>query len=339
MKNKIIKINKLGTQWQTKDPFLFCAYHNDAFPKGNDEMGPEDSLAGRDIGSDFQGKDGWSMYHGDVIPGFPQHPHRGFETVTIVKEGIVDHADSAGATGRYGEGDVQWLTAGKGCNHTEMFPLVNRDKDNPLELFQIWLNLPKKDKFVDPHYKMLWREDVPVIESKDTDGKISTVKLVAGSYKDTKSLDPSPNSWAGDEKNNVRIALIKMEPEAVFVLEEVSSTLNRAVYFYSGDNITIDGTTIKVKSGVELAGDEVIEIKNGDKESYLLLLEGEPIGEPVVSYGPFVMSSQEEIVEAFSDYRTTGFGGWPWGRDDFVHPREQGRFAKYPDGTVEYKDK
>ena len=80
----------LGFPWVTKDPFLFCVHHLDFYPAGNEQMGPEASLAGRRIGMDFEGKDGWRMYHGDVIPGFPRHPHRGFETVTIVREGLLD---------------------------------------------------------------------------------------------------------------------------------------------------------------------------------------------------------------------------------------------------------
>ena len=83
-------------------PFLFCAHHDDAYPAGDGQMGPAASLAGRDIGQDFAGKDGWRMYHGDVVPGFPQHPHRGFETVTLVKRGLIDHSDSLGATARFG---------------------------------------------------------------------------------------------------------------------------------------------------------------------------------------------------------------------------------------------
>jgi quercetin 2,3-dioxygenase len=338
IKNNILKISKLGSQWHTSDPFLFCVHHKDAYPKGNGEMGPDASLEGRNIGNDFQGKDGWNMYHGDTVPGFPQHPHRGFETVTIVLKGYVDHADSSGATGRYGAGDVQWLTAGRGCNHTEMFPLINNSKDNPLELFQIWLNLPKKDKFVDPHYKMLWAENIPVIHSKDSNGKTSTIRLVSGSYEGTKSLEPSPNSWAVNENNHIGIWHICMDPGAVIKLPEVSSTLNRTIYFYSGDTIIIDERDIEAYHSIKLAGDSTIEIKNGPKESYLLLLEGEPIGEPVVSYGPFVMTSQQEITEAFADYRSTGFGGWPWSREDFVHPREKGRFAQYPDGRVDHRD-
>jgi hypothetical protein len=83
----VIRVQPLGFPWETADPFLFCAYHDDAYPQGNAQMGPAASLAGRDIGQDFSRKDGWSLYHGDTVPGFPQHPHRGFETVTIVRKG------------------------------------------------------------------------------------------------------------------------------------------------------------------------------------------------------------------------------------------------------------
>ena len=94
-------------------------------------------------------------------PGFPQHPHRGFETVTFVRRGYIDHSDSLGATARFGRGDVQWLTAGEGIVHCEMFPLLDREHDNPVELFQIWLNLPAEDKMVEPYFTMLWGEDIP----------------------------------------------------------------------------------------------------------------------------------------------------------------------------------
>src|SRR3954470_3496991 len=114
MSTPIKQIRPLGFPWETADPFLFCVYHNDAYPAGNELMGPAASLAGRDVGQDFAGKDGWRMYHGDTVPGFPRHPHRGFETVTIVRRGLIDHSDSLGATARFGHGDVQWLTAGRG---------------------------------------------------------------------------------------------------------------------------------------------------------------------------------------------------------------------------------
>src|ERR1700746_2771631 len=131
----ILETIALGFPWATADPFLFCVHHDDAYPRANDHMGPAASLAGRELGMDFQGKDGWRMYHGEVVPGFPAHPHRGFETVTIVRRGFIDHSDSLGAAARFGEGDVQWLTAGAGIVHCEMFPLLRSDRANPVELF------------------------------------------------------------------------------------------------------------------------------------------------------------------------------------------------------------
>ena len=159
--NPVRAVVPLAFPWQTRDPFLVCVHHVDQYPRGNDRLGPAASLEGRDIGQDFAGKDGWRMYHGHAVPGFPQHPHRGFETVTFVREGYIDHSDSLGATARFGRGDVQWLTAGAGIVHSEMFPLLREDQPNRLELFQIWLNLPAKSKFAAPYFTMFWDRDVP----------------------------------------------------------------------------------------------------------------------------------------------------------------------------------
>src|ERR1700723_1310598 len=126
----VLNISKIGFPWATPDPFLFCVYHEDAYPNGNALLGPDASLNGRNLGQDFAGKDGWRMYHGRTVPGFPAHPHRGFETVTIVRRGHIDHSDSLGATARFGSGDVQWLTAGGGIVHAEMFPLLEAGKPN-----------------------------------------------------------------------------------------------------------------------------------------------------------------------------------------------------------------
>ena len=141
-------------------------------------------MAGRDLGQDFAGIDGWRMYHGEVVPGFPQHPHRGFETVTFVRRGLIDHSDSLGATARFGRGDVQWLTAGKGIVHCEMFPLLDRDEPNPVELFQIWLNLPPEDKLVEPHFTMLWADDIPRQVTLDPEGRATEITVIAGSLGD-----------------------------------------------------------------------------------------------------------------------------------------------------------
>src|SRR3954467_12398993 len=192
----VIRTLQLGFPWQTEDPFLFCVHHDDAYPAGNEELGPKASLAGRNIGQDFEGKDGWRMYHGDVVPGFPQHPHRGFETVTIVRRGFIDHSDSLGATARFGGGDVQWLTAGSGIVHSEMFPLLDAKGPNPLELFQIWLNLPSADKLAEPHFSMLWNDAIPRVTATDEYGRNTQVTVIAGHYKNAKAYSPPPHSWA-----------------------------------------------------------------------------------------------------------------------------------------------
>jgi hypothetical protein len=338
MYNKLITdIKPLGFTWETKDPFLFCVHHLDNYPEGNDELGPAASLAGRNLGQDFTTKDGWRMYHGEVVPGFPAHPHRGFETVTVVLTGFVDHSDSHGAAGRYGNGDVQWMTAGSGLQHAEMFPLLKKDKPNPLELFQIWLNLPKAKKFAKPYYNMLWAEDIPTVTSKDKNGKTTSVTLIAGKFADISAPAPAPDSWANEAENDVAIWLIKMEANAQWIIPSASLEVNRSLYFYRGTTINIAGVTIESYHSVDLLADQKVIIENGNEAAYLLLLQGKPINEPVVQHGPFVMNTASEIQQAFNDYRKTQFGGWPWSRYDNVHSRDTGRFAKYADGREEIK--
>jgi redox-sensitive bicupin YhaK (pirin superfamily) len=126
-----------------------------------------------------------------------------------------------------------------------------------------------------------------------------------------------------------------LEPGAQFSLPAVSATLNRNLYHYRGDTITVDGTLIEGNSSIKLVGDAVITVTNGPTESFLILLEGEPINEPVVNYGPFVMNTMEEIEQAYKDYQATRFGGWPWDRKDPVNPKESGRFARYGANEVE----
>lgn len=336
--SKIKRIEPLGFPWKTQDPFLFCAYHRDEYPKGNGNMGVEwDQLQGRNLGQDFVIKDGWRMYHGSTIPGFPYHPHRGFETITINKEGVVDHSDSLGAAGRFMGGDVQWMTAGSGVQHSEMFPLVHTDKDNPLEIFQIWLNLPKASKMVDPHFKMFWKEDIPVITHTDEQEKSTTVQIVAGGFGDAKALEPTPDSWASDPEHAVSVYTVEIEAGATWTLPKTNASANRSVFFYKGASIDIDGQSIASNHLIELSAGEDITFVNGVENAYFLILEGKPIGEPVVQHGPFVMNTHEEIREAMRDYGKTQFGGWPWPENEMAHPRDRGRFALHTDGREEVK--
>ncbi len=335
--NPIIKIKPLGFQWETADPFLFCVHHEDKFPKGNELMGPVTSMEGRHIGDDFIIKDGFRMYHGKTVPGFPGHPHRGFETITVVRQGMVDHADSMGAAGRYGDGDVQWMTAGKGVQHSEMFPLLSKEKENPMELFQIWLNLPKKSKMVEPHFKMLWRDMIPKFIYTDSNKKVTAVEVIAGQIENIKAASPPPDSWAADEKNEVGVWNIKMNAGASWKIPKTSEGINRTIYFYEGDTLLLSGTNIPLYNAVELKANSEVILLAGNKETSILVLQGKPIGEPVIQYGPFVMNTKDEINQAFEDYHKTQFGGWPWPKYDQVHSRDKGRFAKHADGKEEIK--
>lgn len=326
----------LGFQWETQDPFIFCVHHEDDFPNGNEEMGPDSSFfQGRHLGDDFIIKDGFRMYHGKKVPGFPGHPHRGFETITVVRKGLVDHADSLGAAGRYGNGDVQWMTAGKGVQHSEMFPLVKADEPNPLELFQVWLNLPKINKMVDPHFKMLWREEIPNIK---LDSNKVLVELIAGTWNEKTAASPPPNSWAADPENEVLVVNIKMEPNSSLILPKGNMLTNRSMFFYEGDQLTINDKSYGSYSGFFMNPSVDTTIYSGNTAVSIFILQGKPINEQVMQYGPFVMNSKEEIKQAFDDYHQTQFGGWPWPRYDQVHERSKNRFALHADGRLEEKN-
>jgi hypothetical protein len=330
----VLEIVELGFQWQGLDPFIFTMHHLDHYPQGNEVQGPVGSLAGRRIGSDFSGIDGWSMYHGSLIPGFPQHPHRGFETVTVVRRGYVDHSDSLGATARYGGGDVQWLTTGGGIQHAEMFPLIRADGDNPLELFQIWLNLPPESKMVPAYFRMLWSEEIPTIEPAPG----VSVDVIAGEVDGNVAPSAPPDSWASSEQGDMAIWLIRIEDDATWNLPAASEGLNRMLHFFEGTAVTVSGVAAAVGSGIRLRSDAVATIHNSGAPAEFLLLQGRPIGAPVFQLGPFVMNTPEELQQAFDDYRRTGFGGWPWPSADPVHARTDGRFALHADGTVETRD-
>ena len=330
----IIETFRLGNPpWPTLDPFLFAVHHDDAYPPGNEHLGPAASLDGRELGMDFAGKDGWRMYHGESVPGFPGHPHRGFETVTIVRRGLIDHHDSLGAAARFGQGDVQWLTAGKGIVHSEMFPLLERDGGNPTELFQIWLNLPRAQKLVEPYFSMLWADTLPHHVERDANGRTTDVLVVAGRLGDHAPPVPPPDSWASQADADVAIWTIRMDAGASWTLPAAKPGTNRVLYVFAGD-VVIDGTRIPRGTGVHLRAEAAAAIV-AEANADMLLLQGRPIGEPVVQYGPFVMNTRDEIQQAFRDYQRTRFGGWPWPADAPVLPREQGRYARHPDGRVE----
>ena len=330
MTTQIIAKVPLGLHWPTLDPFLFCAHHDDRYPAGDGALAPAESVEDRPLGSDFSGRDGWSMYHGRRVPGFPAHPHRGFETVSIARRGFIDHADSMGAHARFGEGDVQWMTAGNGVVHSEMFPLRNTDAPNRTELFQIWLNLPAASRRADAYFTMFWSEDVPALEAEG-----ARVSLIAGSIGGLTAPAPPPSSWASDPRGDVVILTIRLEPGASWTLPAAKSNATRTLYFFDGDRVEMAGESIGPRTGVQLDAGATVPISNsGTSVAELLLLQGNPIGEPVVHHGPFVMSSQGEIHETIREYQRTQFGGWPWPTVDPVHGN-RGRFAVHADGRSE----
>jgi hypothetical protein len=335
MADSVLQTVPLGFQWPTIDPFLFCVHHDDAYPEGDGAMAPKASLEGRDLGQDFEGIDGWRMYHGRTVPGFPSHPHRGFETVTYVRQGLIDHSDSLGAAARFGRGDTQWLTAGGGIVHSEMFPLLDDQGPNPLELFQIWLNLPAEDKMVEPHFAMLWDGDTPRLRHVDDDGLVTEVTVIAGRLDDLEPASPPPHSWASRPEADVAIWHIKIAPGARWTIPAAASEETvRTLYAFAGGRLVIDGLHVGAQTGSVVRSEVALELTSPDGVE-VLMLQGRPIAEPVARYGPFVMNEEHEIEQAFADYRATQFGGWPWPDDDPVHGTDPQRFARRPDGVVE----
>jgi redox-sensitive bicupin YhaK (pirin superfamily) len=286
------------------------------------------------------------MYHGSGgVPGFPRHPHRGFETVSVVRHGRIDHTDSLGCAGRFGGGDVQWMTAGAGIVHSEMFPLLDQRSENRMEMFQIWLNLPKRNKMADPHFKMLWSEQIPRAVFRDAEGRAVQVTVIAGpAPPGTTGAPPAPPpaSWAADPSNGVAIWTLRLDPGAVWTLPPASVRgTRRNLYVFKGDfgRVSIGDRTLPPgrRTGAELDPSASVRLVNGSptEPAEMMMLQGAPIGEPVVQHGPFVACDRRGIEDAFRAYQRTRFGDWPWKSDGPVHARTDDRFALYADGRRE----
>ncbi len=328
---------RLDRVWQTVDPFLFCVHHNDDYPEGDEEFGPCAPLVGRNLGMDFSGRDGWSMYHGSQVPGFPQHPHRGFETISFMRKGFMDHSDSLGAAARFGRGDVQWMTAGSGIVHAEMFPLLKRDEHNETELFQIWINLPATDKMVPPHFSMLWNHEIPQHTFLDDAGRPTSVTVVAGELvQGQRAPKPPPHSWASRPDTDVGIYHAAIAPEGSWRLPAAAhpDTI-RTVYVFRGGSVRIGGTEVAGGHGAVVRSEADLTLTDTGDGAEVLVLQGRPIGEPIVQYGPFVMNTKAEIQKAYHDYQETHFGGWPWSEDEPNHGADLRRFARHADGRTE----
>ena len=228
--------------------------------------------------------------------GVGEHPHRGFETVTIVYEGEVEHRDSTGAGGKIGPGDVQWMTAASGIIHEEFHSREFTSKGGTLEMVQLWVNLPAKDKMAAPGYQTLLDADIPVVALPDGAGK---VRVIAGEYAGHRG---PAHTFTPIDAWDVRL---NQSRTANFVVKQ-GHTL--ALIVLHG-TVMVNGAQVARESQMVLfdrAGDEITVEANTD--AVLLLLSGEPIDEPIVGYGPFVMNTEAEIQQAFTDFNNGRFG-------------------------------
>lgn len=273
---------------------------------------------------------------------FPQHPHRGFETITTTVMGHCDHSDSLSNSGRFGNGDTMFLTAGAGIAHAEVFPLIHPDQPNTLKLFQIWLNLPRKSKLKPPHFDMHWAENVKTVTTDATGGAYCRL-YIGGLGNETNNCPIPPASWAKDPKNDVGVFVIVLPPGgSKFILPpcQYGNEINRYAYLTEGKGVKVSGTKIPAQKYVDLHGNMSVEFVNlhPEEQAEILILQGRPINEPIAQRGPFVMNTNEELAESFSEYRRGKFGQWPWPKDAMAFPRNKGRFASYALGNGKFRE-
>jgi redox-sensitive bicupin YhaK (pirin superfamily) len=233
--------------------------------------------------------------HNRGLP-FGPHPHRGFETVTFILDGLLAHRDSAGHESVIGPGGVQWMTAGRGLVHAEVSPREFMERGGPLEILQLWVNLPPALKMTEPRYTGLQRDQIPVVES---DGGKVRLHLVSGEY----------GGVTGPIQSLTGVFMSTVEMKAGSRLY-LNNLLQRNVFLYVVRGVIgVQPDTISAFHLCELEpeGDE-LEVR-AEHDSLLLLGHAEPIGEPVVAHGPFVMNTREEINQAIRDYQAGKFGG------------------------------
>lgn len=228
--------------------------------------------------------------------GVGQHPHRGFETVTIVYEGEVEHRDSTGAGGKIGPGDVQWMTAASGILHEEFHSPAFTRKGGELEMVQLWVNLPAKDKKSPAGYQSLLNAEIPVVSLPDDAGSL---RVIAGSYGG--QTGPA-RTFTPIDVWDVRLSAGKTATFAIPAGRNSMLVMLRGTVLVNGEAVARDAQLTLFAQD----GDEITVEANND--AVFLVLSGEPIDEPVVGYGPFVMNSQAEIVEAIQDFNAGKYG-------------------------------
>ncbi len=228
--------------------------------------------------------------------GVGQHPHRGFETVTIVYKGEVSHRDSTGKGGTIGPGDVQWMTAGAGILHEEFHSEAYAEKGGPFEMVQLWVNLPGKDKMTTPGYQAIVARDIPVVALPNESG---SVRVIAGEYAQQKGPAHTYTPMHVWDMRLNQGSVTEMDvPEGW----NTSLVVLRGTVLVNGETVAREAQLVVLDS----AGKHVSIEANSD--AVLLLLSGEPIDEPIVGYGPFVMNTQSEITQAISDFNSGKFG-------------------------------
>lgn len=228
--------------------------------------------------------------------GAPDHPHRGFETVTYMLEGSFVHKDSAGNSGRLNPGDVQWMTAGSGVIHSEMPSQELVDNGGRLQGFQLWVNLPKRDKMTAPRYQDTPSKTIPVVKSHDGN---TEVKVIAG-----ESLGVSA---VIQTRTPILYLHVTMEPNSRFE-QPVPKSFNAFAYVISG-TLNSESSSAQSDQLIRFNSDgESVLFSTGYQAADFLLIAGEPLNEPVAHYGPFVMNTQSEIRQAIEDFNTGRFG-------------------------------
>lgn len=232
----------------------------------------------------------------DQRRGVGQHPHRGFETVTIIYDGEVEHRDSTGQGGIIGPGDVQWMTAGGGILHEEFHSSTYAKTGGPFRMVQLWVNLPAADKMTAPGYQSILNAEIPTVALKDGAG---TARIIAG------DLDGSHGPARTFTPMNVWDVRLNRDAETVLDLPDGHTSI---LVVLSG-RITVNGTEAAGTAEALLMSTDGEGVRvHADADTVLLVLSGEPIDEPIVGYGPFVMNSEDEIRQAIGDFNSGRFG-------------------------------
>lgn len=255
--------------------------------------------------------------------GVGQHPHKGFETVTIAYAGEISHTDSAGGHGIIQEGDVQWMTAGRGVLHEEFHSKAFGQRGGPFSMVQVWVNLPSAHKLTEPKYQALKRGDLPVVDLTDSeDGHtIGKAAIIAGKWQDTTgaaSTFTSINMWDIELHRSGSTTLQVPSTHTLVIVVQAGTLLINDTPVSAGDLLQFALPTTKESIDESLASRANDDIKltylNASTDDQaknpvkLLLLSGDPIGEPIAGYGPFVMNTQAELKQTFRDYQTGNFG-------------------------------